>query len=183
VKARGFQVKNGALFFRGTERTSFSFEEQHTRGSTWTWQVPRAEFDSALADAIIARGVPVHFAHAVKAASFDGAARVEVTSSTGTQTWTPKFVVDASGYGRVLPRLLDLDRPSPFPERMALFTHVSGEQRPSGADSGRIWVCIRPGDNAPGGVAWIWMIPFSDGRTSVGAVSTPDFFLWRNACT
>src|ERR1700679_3264536 len=28
-----------------------------------------------------------------------------------------KFIVDASGYGRVLPRLLDLETPSKFPQR------------------------------------------------------------------
>jgi flavin-dependent dehydrogenase len=178
VRARGFQVKNGALFFRGKERTSFSFEEQYTDGWGWTWQVPRAEFDSALADSVIARGVPVHFAHKVESACFDGEPEVVVADDAGTKhTVRPKFVVDASGYGRVLPKLLGLDRPSPFPERMALFTHVTGEARPAGPDSGRIWVCIHPGtSDTPGGIAWIWMIPFSDGKTSVGAVSSPAFF-------
>ena len=33
-------------------------------------------------------------------------------------------MLDASGYGRVLPRLLDLEAPSNFPVRQAVFTHV-----------------------------------------------------------
>lgn len=37
---------------------------------------------------------------------------------------TAKFLLDASGFGRVLPRLLDLEYPSDFPVRQACFTTV-----------------------------------------------------------
>jgi RNA polymerase sigma-70 factor (ECF subfamily) len=36
----------------------------------------------------------------------------------------PRFVLDASGFGRTRPKLLGLDRPSAFPPRGAIFTHV-----------------------------------------------------------
>lgn len=172
AKARGYLVKNGALFFRGGERCSFSFAEQHTPGWTWTWQVPRADFDTTLARAVEEMGVPLHFETAVNGVNFDGATpQVEVTDAAGQpHTLSSRFVIDASGYGRVLPRLLGLDRPSGLPERMALFTHVRGDQRPPGPDEGRIWICIHPGG------AWLWIIPFSNGLTSVGAVATPAFF-------
>jgi flavin-dependent dehydrogenase len=81
-----------------------------------------------------------------------------------------RFVIDASGYGRVLPRMLGLEAPSDQPLRQALFTHVRGDRRPSGPEEGRIWVCIHP----RGG--WIWIIPFSNGLTSVGIVAAPEFF-------
>ena len=35
-----------------------------------------------------------------------------------------RFLLDASGFGRVLPRLLKLEKPSTFPSRKAIFTHV-----------------------------------------------------------
>jgi flavin-dependent dehydrogenase len=70
----------------------------------------------------------------------------------------------------VLPRLLNLEEPSHFPVREALFTHVTGDCRPTGREEGKIWACIHPDG------AWLWIIPFSNGRTSVGAVSTSEFF-------
>ena len=81
-----------------------------------------------------------------------------------------RFVLDASGYGRVLPRLLDLDQPSDLPVRKSLFAHVTGDSRPQGPGEGLIWICMLP-DNA-----WLWIIPFSNGKTSVGVVAEPDFF-------
>jgi flavin-dependent dehydrogenase len=81
-----------------------------------------------------------------------------------------KFILDCSGYGRVLPRLLDLEAPSNFPTRESLFTHITGDIRPKEGEEGKIWVCIHPQN------AWIWIIPFSNGKTSVGVVATREFF-------
>ncbi len=35
-----------------------------------------------------------------------------------------KFLLDASGFGRILPKFLDLESPSDFPVRRAVFTHI-----------------------------------------------------------
>ena len=51
-----------------------------------------------------------------------------------------------------------------------MFTHITGDLRPADREEGKIWVCIHPGG------AWIWIIPFSNGKTSVGVVATPEFF-------
>ncbi|HZH03897.1 MAG TPA: FAD-dependent oxidoreductase, partial [Myxococcaceae bacterium] len=75
-----------------------------------------------------------------------------------------RFVIDCSGYGRVLPRLLKLERPSVLDPRVALFTWVEGDRRPEGDLEGDIWICLHPRG------AWGWIIPFSNGRTSVGLV-------------
>jgi flavin-dependent dehydrogenase len=183
VKERRYQVKNGALFARGAERCSFDFRDQHTPGWSWTWQVPRADFDQTLASEVERMGVPIDWATRVVAVELPagpGSRHVTVVDDVGnTRRLCARFVIDASGYGRVLPRLLELDRPSGLPPRMALFTHVEGDRRPVGPDSERIWICIHPrGEDlaATAKGAWIWIIPFSDGRTSVGAVSAPDFF-------
>lgn len=171
VKAKGFIVKNGALFHRGDERCDFSFAEQFSKGWAWTWQVPRAEFDLTLIETVASRGVPVHWKTKVVSASFESSPRITVEDEGGARhELTPRFVVDASGYGRVLPRLLDLEKPSHMPRRKALFTHVRGDRRPVGPDEGRIWVCVHPDG------FWLWIIPFSDGRTSVGAVGDPALF-------
>jgi flavin-dependent dehydrogenase len=70
----------------------------------------------------------------------------------------------------VLPRLLKLEEPSTFPPRESLFAHVLGDHRPDGREEGKIWVCMHPGG------AWIWIIPFSNGKSSVGVVGDPEFF-------
>ena len=59
VKAKKFQEKFGAKFISGDDVLDFNFNEQFTDGWTWTWQVPRAEFDSTLIQTVIERGVTV----------------------------------------------------------------------------------------------------------------------------
>jgi flavin-dependent dehydrogenase len=171
VHSQGYQVKTGAVFLRGEQVCEYDFNQQFTDGSTWTWQVPRAEFDNVLAEGVQAQGVPIFFEHNVADVETGREPSVSVESPDGTRTdIRSRFIVDASGYGRVLPRLLDLDLPSDQPCRRTIFTHVSGDNRPTGPDSGRIWVIIHKEE------VWIWIIPFADGRTSVGVVAPPSFY-------
>ena len=165
---RNYMVKTGALFLRGEDRCSFDFADAHTPGFHWTWQVPREDFDATLIDAIRRRGVQVNMGHEVVAYDGDG---VTVRTPQGADhRVNTRFVVDASGYGRVLPRLLGLDRSSSLPERHALFAWVTGDRRAEGVEAGRTWVVVHPDG------AWIWVIPFSNGNTSVGVVANPEFF-------
>jgi flavin-dependent dehydrogenase len=170
--SRRYIVKRGALFLRGPERCDFSFAHQHTKGWDWTWQVPRADFDKTLADAVAARGVPFLFGHEVRAIDVSAAEPIAtIATPDGEEAQVrARFVVDASGYGRVLPRLLDLDEPSRFPNRKAVFAHVDGDRRPPGEDTNRIWIIL----SASGG--WLWIIPFSNGLTSVGIVGDAAVF-------
>ena len=172
VEARGFMHKCGAVFLRGEETCNFDFADQFTAGWKYTYQVPRSDFDKTLADAVVARGVPIRYGHGVTAVEFNehGASVTIEQPDKTSQTVSARFVLDCSGYGRVLPRLLRLEEPTRFPVREALFTHVTGDQRPPGREEGKIWACIHPGG------AWIWIIPFSNGKTSVGAVAEPEFF-------
>lgn len=170
--ARRYTVKRGALFLRESQRCDFSFADQHTPGWDYTWQVPRADFDQTLADAVAARGVPFLYQHEVQAIDVTRVApRVTVTGPGGvSREIEARFVIDASGYGRVLPRLLALDAPSNFPARKALFAHLRGDQLPEGADRSRIWIILA----RSGG--WLWIIPFSNGVTSLGLVGDATTF-------
>ena len=172
VDARGFIHKCGAVFRRGAEACNFDFSDQFTDGWKYTFQVPRADFDQTLADTVAARGVEILYGHGVNAISFnENGAEVTIESpDKTTRKVSARFVLDCSGYGRVLPRLLDLEKPTTFPTREALFTHVTGDQRPAGREGGKIWACIHPAG------AWVWIIPFSNGKTSTGVVATPEFF-------
>ena len=172
VERQNFMRKNGAVFLRGNETCNFDFSSQFTDGYKYTYQVPRAEFDQTLADTVAARGVEILYRHGVTAVNFEPAhATAEIETPDGGRLHVKaKFILDCSGYGRVLPRLLDLETPSAQPLRESLFAHVTGDVRPPEREEGKVWICIHPGG------AWLWVIPFSNGRTSVGAVATPEFF-------
>jgi 2-polyprenyl-6-methoxyphenol hydroxylase-like FAD-dependent oxidoreductase len=172
VKARGYMVKHGAVFMRGEETCNFDFANQFSFGWKYTYQVPRADFDKVVADAVQAQGVEILYGHGVSAVNFvNSHVEVKIDQPDGSsRDVSARFILDCSGYGRVLPRLLDLERPSNFPVREALFAHVTGDVRPPEREQGKIWVCLHPND------AWIWIIPFSNGKTSIGVVAKPEFF-------
>ncbi len=172
IEAQGFIHKCGAVFLRDGERCNFDFSDQFTAGWKYTFQVPRADFDKTLADTVAARGVEFLYGTGVTAIAFnDGGATMTIEApEKTTRQVSARFVLDCSGYGRVLPRLLDLEKPTPFPTREALFTHVTGDHRPEGREGGKIWACIHQAG------AWVWIIPFSNGKTSTGVVATPEFF-------
>jgi flavin-dependent dehydrogenase len=171
AQGRNYIVKRGALFLRGPERCDFNYGLQHTKGWEWTWQVQRADFDKTLADAVAQRGVPFAYQHEVVGVDFAGAPTVTFADPAGRRrTIQSRFVIDASGYGRVLPRLLALELPSGFPQRKAVFAHLRGDKRKPGPDESRIWIACVPGG------AWIWIIPFSNGLTSFGVVGGPEAF-------
>jgi flavin-dependent dehydrogenase len=170
VVARGYQAKNAALFLEGNVRERFCFADVFPGQRTQTFQVPRNDFDQTLATTSRQYGVDVRFNQRVDAVDFDdaGALVTSTDAESDVQTKTrARFVIDCSGYGRVLPRLLKLERPSVLTPRVALFTWVEGDERPAGDREGDIWICIHPRG------AWGWIIPFSNGRTSVGLVMEP----------
>ena len=171
IKAGGFQQKFGAKFVRNDTICDFDFSDQYSKGWSWTWQVKRADFDHLLAKETEKKGVPIDYDAAVTAVHFheDGSSETKVQKGSGqVYAVKAKYIVDASGYGRVLPRLLDLDLPSDFPMRMSFFCHLQDDNRPLGYDGNRITIVVYTQD------VWMWVIPFSDGTTSVGLVGNPE---------
>ena len=172
VKAAGFQEKFGAKFVRGNEVCDFNFGEQFHDGWKWTWQVPRGQFDKILADTVKSMGVDIDFETTVTDIKFNGTNSITtVVDTNGNQNQiSAKFIVDASGYGRVIPRMFNLDEPSTLGKRKTHFTHFKDLKRPEGIDGNRITVVVHQQK------VWIWIIPFSNGITSVGYVAEPEFF-------
>ncbi|MDP6908964.1 MAG: FAD-dependent monooxygenase, partial [Flavobacteriales bacterium] len=172
LKKQGYQEKQGAIFLKEDDRCEFDFSEQFTKGWEWTWQIPRDHFDKVLADEVQKMGVPIDFETTVTNIDFNGSdSTTTVIDKDGNEKQIEaRFIIDASGYGRVIPRLLNLNIPSTLPRRDTMFTQVKDVNRPSGHDSGRIVIEAHRQD------VWIWIIPFSNGNTSVGFVGNPDFF-------
>jgi len=174
VQAAKFQLKDGARFLRHGEYTVFEFGDQFTRGWGHTFEVVRAEFDKILADEAGRQGVKIHYGRTIERVSVDhNNVRAVATDEDGEQhEYHGRFLLDASGFGRVLPRLLDLEQPSSFPVRRSLFTHVRDNIDKNHFDRDKILVTIHP-DNPD---VWFWLIPFSNGRASVGVVAREEFF-------
>lgn len=166
LKAKEFEIKAGARFMRDGQICNFDFSKKHTSGWNWTWQVPRADFDKTMTDALEARGVDIAFEQEVIAVNFEGSiSTTTIKALDGKQsTVTAKYIIDSSGFGRVLPRLLDLDKPSEIPKHSSIFTHVKETRRPAGHEGSIITFDIVSLET------WLWVIPFSNGYTSIGYV-------------
>lgn len=167
VKKAMFQRKEGAKFVWDNEVCEFEFAEQYTKGYTWTWQVQREKFDKLLIDLAQDQGVKVFFEHSVENVDFSGELKKTFLKDENGNDYIvqSKFVIDASGYGRVLPKLLDLSQPSTFEYRSATFARLKNHYKNKDRVLSKIKI-----DTLDDEKTWLWMIPFSDGTTSVGMV-------------
>ncbi|WP_434699327.1 NAD(P)/FAD-dependent oxidoreductase [Pseudomonas sp. D1-1] len=177
VNAAGFQRKNGAAFAWGERYSAFDFGDTFSEGKPTTFQVQRADFDKLLADQAALQGVEIRYGQAIASADFSlGKPQLGVQREDGSEYRVEAdFVLDASGYGRVLPRLLDLEAPSNFPPRQAVFTHIEDRIDNPAFDREKILITTHPTQRD----VWFWTIPFSGGRCSVGVVAAAEHFEGR----
>ncbi len=174
VVEAGFQYKNGAAFARGDRYTAFDFRDKFSPGWATTYQVQRATFDKVLADAAARQGADIRYRHTVTAVDVSGERpRLSVADADGNAYQIEaRFLLDASGFGRTLARLLDLETPSDFPVRGALVTHIADGFAVDGPfDRSKIRVTVHPARPD----VWFWTIPFSNGRCSLGVVADQEF--------
>ena len=171
LKEKKFEVKSGARFMRGDRICNFDFSKKYTDGWDWTWQVPRADFDKTLTDTLIDWGVDIAFEQEVVGVDFKGSDSITTTKDIdgSLSAIEAKFIVDSSGHGRVLPRLLDLEKPSEIGKHSSIFTHVKDVNRPEGREGTIITFDIVSLDT------WLWVIPFSNGYTSLGYVGPTEY--------
>lgn len=165
---RSFIEKWGVEFVSsdGALTRLFHFDEAIDPRYPMCFQVPRSEFDLLLLEEAGRRGCEVHQAAAVKAVEEEpqGTWRLSVEEAGVTRECRARFLVDASGRDGVLARSRGLRDMDPLHRRAAIFAHYRGVPRRSGRDAGNIVIILmRDG--------WFWVIPFSDGRTSVGVVA------------
>ena len=163
VQKAGFQYKNGAAFSWGDSYTYVDFCDKFTPGFGTTFQVKRADFDKLLIEEVQKQGVEVKFNLAIEAVSFENDFALATTKDGEIKA---KFIVDASGYGRVLPRLLNLETKSTLSSKKAYFTHIKDNISEPLYDRNKILITTHPTNRE----IWYWLIPFSDGTCSIGVV-------------
>ncbi|ALH95189.1 NAD(P)/FAD-dependent oxidoreductase [Acinetobacter equi] len=170
-----FQYKNGAAFLKGKQRSFYDFREKFSEGPGTTWQVRRAPFDHLLASQAEKMGAEIRFGHEVIAVNVESHQPILTVKNEQDEIYQiqAKFLLDASGFGRILPKFLDLESPSDFPVRRAVFTHIEdGILDDPDFDREKILITVHEKDPR----AWYWLIPFADGRSSFGVVAEQDFF-------
>ena len=173
VKEANFQFKNGAAFHYAGRRSEFDFTKKFSQGSGTTYQVQRGTFDKVLADEAQRQGVELRYQHELLDLNLDKKPLLTVLDEQQQRYQIEAdFVLDASGFARVLPRLLSLEEPSTLPPRKALFTHVTDNiSTDAYFDRDKILISIHPDNHE----VWYWLIPFSNGTCSVGVVAKEDF--------
>ncbi len=171
LQSQNFQKKPGARFIRGEVISIFDFGNKFGEGWNYTWQIPRADFDLVMAQELQRKGVDIVFETSLVDITFDGSISLStVEDKHGNRSQVrAKFVIDASGYGRVLPRLLHLNKPSQLNPHSAIFSHVEDINRPEGIEGTQISFDVLDTE------VWLWVIPFSNGRTSLGIVADTAF--------
>ncbi|WP_394822310.1 NAD(P)/FAD-dependent oxidoreductase [Pendulispora albinea] len=165
---RRFLVKRGANFHEhGTGKSArYDFAEAFDRSTTYAFEVPRDEFDEVLLRRAESLGAEIREGWTVTRIVFDGGRAVGVEAKTpegATQMLPAHFVVDATGRDALHAHTTRTTVKVPRLDKTALFSHFRGAYRDTGDREGDIQIVIFP-------AGWFWVIPFKDGRTSVGAV-------------
>lgn len=176
VRALGV-FKPGASFISDEHaaKVSFSFADGINKNYTYSYQVKRAEFDELLFRNAAARGAETHEGTRVLDVALDPehGSRVTARDASGAaRTWLARFVIDASGRDTLLAGQRGGKQRNPHNNTAALYGHFRGVTPCDGCHEGNITIHLLP-------QGWCWMIPLPDGITSVGIVSTPEFFKTR----
>ncbi|PMM66951.1 NAD(P)/FAD-dependent oxidoreductase [Vibrio splendidus] len=173
-----FQFKDGAAFRKNGVYTAFNFEDKFSAGPGTTFQVQRGTFDKVLADSAEAQGVNIDYQHELMDINFaEDRSILDVQVQDGEcYQIEAQYVLDGSGFGRVLPKMLNLEEPSSLPPRKAIFTHIhdhiSEVETDLEYDRNKILISVHPTNPD----VWYWLIPFSNGVSSFGIVGEPKFF-------
>ncbi|MEZ8743528.1 NAD(P)/FAD-dependent oxidoreductase [Vibrio sp. 10N.222.54.F12] len=178
VANANFQFKDGAAFRKNGVYTAFNFEDKFSSGPGTTFQVQRGTFDKVMADCAEAQGVTIDYQHELIGINFAEDRTVLDVQIQGGERYQleAQYVLDGSGFGRVLPKMLDLEEPSRLPPRKAIFTHINDHISATDTDleydRSKILVSVHPTNPD----VWYWLIPFSNGVSSFGVVGEPKFF-------
>lgn len=172
VRAR-FQVKRGARFVDGVDEARavrYVFADAYHARCDHAFQVPRDAFDEILFRRAAACGADAREGWEVSRVLVEAgrATGVEARADDGrVEKLSARYVVDASGRDATLARKRGAVARIAHLDRTALYTQIEGGWRDSGEREGDIQIVVF-GAGAERG--WFWLIPFSDGRASAGAV-------------
>ena len=127
LSSKNFEIKRAVRFIKNKKNADFLFNDKYTEGWEWTWQAPRADFDNILANELIRKGVDIAFNNEVIGVDFDNFGNSTTTiidENDKAYKIKAKYIIDSSGYGRVLPKLLNLVKPPVSTNYSSIFSHI-----------------------------------------------------------
>jgi len=175
MEGLSFEHKHGISLLWGAEREIWTVYFNEGGPYEYTWQVKRAEFDNLLLSRARELGAMVIEEAAVSELVVDADGRaVGATYRRGgsdrTETIAARYVIDATGQGKLIARREKLLSWHEDLRNVGLWTYFQGGTQLEGRDRGNIVTEY----HADG---WFWVIPFSDGSRSVGFVGPNDDYV------
>ena len=166
--------KPGAEFVSDAtgKEVQFSFAQGLDKQYTFSWQVPRAEFDAILFDAAASRGARTEQDTKVTAVLFGAPgdrAQVTAMGPGGERRFAPRYVLDASGRDTFMAGKLGIKASNKQNTTAAVYAHYTGAERRTGDREGYISVHLAED-------GWFWMIPLPGDVMSVGFVGNQSAF-------
>lgn len=152
----------------------FDFADAWDKSYPSAYQVRRSEFDQILFRNAVQKGARAIEGCRVTGIEFHPGGAITTTRDEAgkEQQWQARFVVDASGRDTFLANQFGSKKRNKKHNSAAIFGHFSGVQRLPGKACGNITVFWF--DHG-----WFWLIPLSDGATSIGAVCWPYYMKSR----
>ncbi|MES2024635.1 MAG: NAD(P)/FAD-dependent oxidoreductase [Pseudomonadota bacterium] len=155
-------------------KAHIEFSEAWDKSMPYAYQVRRSEFDHVLIKNAAVKGANVVEGCRVRAVEFtDDNVMVTAHCDDGrVQNYVADYLIDASGRDTFMANKLKSKEKNKAHNSSALYSHFTGVERYEGKREGDIslfW--FEHG--------WFWLIPLSDGTTSVGAVCWPAYLASR----
>ncbi len=178
VMKQHFVRKPGVRFVDtdGTTSTTWCFHHTLKDESSLSFEVLRSEFDELLLEHSSNLGCEVHQETRATNVRFEDPRRVvvEATGPAGeTRDIECRFIVDASGRDTFLANRMGSKTAHDELERTALScSHWAGVEFDGGLQEGMIQIIYVGGEKQ----GWIWAIPLSTDRVSIGVVMNTSYY-------
>jgi flavin-dependent dehydrogenase len=144
----------------GTRSNRFLFSNVFRCKYPTAYQVERSRFDQILLDHAAETGCEVRQGERVTDFSFNEEGVIVRTSSG---EFRGRYLIDCSGRNALVGTQFNLRRNYPELRKFSLYAHFEGVDRASGVD-GTLTQMVRGRDR------WIWIIPITATKTSIGVV-------------
>jgi flavin-dependent dehydrogenase len=151
----------------GVRQSVWCFDRILEDGAEMSMHTLRAPFDHALLKRAITLGAEVHEGATVRSADLSDPekASIKVVLHDGTETSVQsRFLIDASGQHSFLAGAMNMRKPYPGLDRVALFTHWINTDYDAALKGGLIKIIYLGGEK----LGWLWVIPVGRNHLSIG---------------
>lgn len=177
--------KYGARFidYANDDEVRFGFENGLNAEIPMAFEVERAHFDRDILAFAVKAGAELHQPETVLNVEIIQPGSMQDNTSgndigaiikTNVAEYTCTYVMDVTGRDALLGKRLTTRESNKGLNNVAVFAHYEGVERYEGKSEGDITIGLLPNG------AWTWIIPFKNGITSVGVVSSSQYFDGEN---